>query len=279
MSRARLARSGFTLVELLVVIAIISVLLAMVLPAVQQVREAARRSQCRNQMKQIGLALHNYHDAHGAFPIGNVPGTNFAYQTMILPQLDQTALYSLINFNVSSCFDWKATLAPAADPGQFPVGVYGCPSDPNSSRETWTASGIYRPTDYLGVSGTMPVDFDGALYSRSNTSFRDFLDGTSTTLMVGERGIPATLDHGWPICAYGVSGDGDSDNVLSVFHGLQSGRPDSFHNMHFWSYHPQSAHFLFVDGSVKALGYNMDDHLLKSMSSRAGGEVVSFDGL
>ncbi len=95
--------------------------------------------------------------------------------------------------------------------------------------------------------------------------------------MVGERGIPATLDHGWPICAWGVSGDGDTDNVLSTLYGLQRGFPDSFHNMHFWSYHPNGAHFLFVDGSVKSLNYSLDDHVLKSLSTRADGEVVSLE--
>lgn len=278
MPRSAVRRCGFTLAELLVVIAIVAILMALILPAVQQVREAARRAQCRNNLKQIGLALHNYHDIHGSFPIGNVPGTNFAYQSMILPQLDQAPLHTMINFNSGTCFDWKATLPGTADPGNFSVPVYGCPSDPNSGHRTVTASGAYFPTDYLGVSGTTPIDFDGALFSGSCTSFRDFVDGMSTTLMVGERGIPNTLDHGWPICAYGVSGDGDTDNVLSTFAGLHAGQPDSFHNMHFWSHHSQSAHFLFVDGSVKSLSYNLDDHLMKAMSSRADGEVVSIEG-
>jgi len=88
-------------------------------------------------------------------------------------------------------------------------------------------------------------------------------------------GIPATLDHGWPICTYGVSGDGDTDNVLSTFHGLHAGQPDSFHNLHVWSHLLPLAHFLFADGTAKSLSYNLDDHVLKAMSSRSGGEVVS----
>lgn len=266
---------GFTLIELLVVIAIIAILVALLLPAVQQIRESARRVQCRNNLKQIGLALHNYHETHDRFPIGNVPGTNFAFQSMILPQLDQTAIYQRIDFRAGSCFDWKATLPRSADPGAATVMVYYCPSDPNSARQTETASGVYLPTDYLGVSGTTPVDFDGALFSGSRTSFRDFTDGTSTTMMVGERGIPTTLDHGWPICAYGINGNGETDNVLSTFAGLMAGRPDSFHNKHFWSYHPQSAQFLFADGSVKNIVYGIDDHLLKALSSRAEGDIAT----
>lgn len=276
MSPARLGRRAFTLVELLTVIAIIGILIALLLPAVQQVRESARRLQCINHLKQLGLALHNYDAAHRALPIGNVPYTNFTFQAMILPQLEQTSLYEMINFRAAgTCFDWKEALLPENDPGNIQVSVFGCPSDSNSRKRTFTASGIHIPTSYLGVSGTMPVDFDGALYSGSQTSFSDFLDGTSNTLLVGERGIPDTLDHGWPICAYGTDGDGDTDNVLSTFDGLRAGRPDSFHNMHFWSYHAQSANFLFADGSVRSLRYNLDDHVLKALSSRAGGELVS----
>lgn len=278
MNRSSSHRRGFTLIELVVVIAVIGVLLAMLIPAAQQVREAARRVQCKNHLKQIGLALHNYHDQHSCFPIGNVPGTNFTFQSMILPQLDQAAVYHQIDFAAArTCFDWKAALSPDKDPGNVAVPVFGCPSDPNSGRRTLTGSGVYIPTNYLGVSGTSPIEHDGALFIGSHTAFRDFIDGSSTTLMGGERGIPATLDHGWPICAYGVTGDGDTDNLLSMHNGLQAGRADSFHNMHFWSNHPQSAHFLFVDGSVKLLNESMDDHILKSLSTRAEGEVVSFE--
>lgn len=275
MSRRSSVRRGFSLVELIVVVSIISVLLALLLPAVQQAREAARSIQCRNHLKQIGLALHNYHDVHGSFPIGNVPGSNFAFQAMILPQLDQAPLYAMMNFNAPSCFNWKSQLPALADPGRILVPVYVCPSDPNAGRQAVTSTGLYLPTDYLGVSGSMPVEFDGLLYSGSRTSFRDICDGASNTMMAGERGIPALLDHGWPICAYGVDGDGDTDNVLTTFYGLDAGRDDSFHNMHFWSYHPQVAHFVFADGSVKSLSYNFDLNTLHALSTAAGGEVVS----
>lgn len=278
MSRPAVHRRGFTLIELLVSMAIIAILIAILLPAVQSVREAARRTHCKHNLKQIGLALHNYHETHGTFPIGNVPGTHFTYQSMMLPEIDQTALYGMINFSgAGNCFAWKSSLPAQRDPGNFRVPVYGCPSDSNSDRKTLTSSGAYFPTNYLGVSGTTPVDYDGALFSGSRTSMRDFLDGASTTLLVGERGIPNTLDRLWPICAYGITGNGETDNVLSTFNGLEAGAPDSFHNMHFWSYHPQSAHFLFADGTVRSLSYGIDDHLLSAMASRAEGEIVSTD--
>lgn len=269
------SRRGLTMIELLVVVAIIALMMALLLPTVQQVREAARRSQCRNHLRQIGLALHNYESVHRAFPIGNVPETNFTFQVMLLPQLDQASLYSLVNFEAGqTCFDWKKTLPLTVDPGRFAIPIYYCPSDPNAGHSAVTDSGIHIPVDYLGVSGTTPLGYDGALYSGSKTSIRDFTDGTSATVMIGERGIPNTLDRGWPICAWGVSGDGDTDNVLSTFAGLHAGQPDSFHNGHFWSYHQQMALFLFVDGSVKSLSYSLDDHLLKAMSTRADGDIV-----
>jgi prepilin-type N-terminal cleavage/methylation domain-containing protein/prepilin-type processing-associated H-X9-DG protein len=270
-------RSGFTLVELLVVIAIIGILIGLLLPAVQKVRETARGMQCRNHLKQIGLALHNYHDTHRRFPVGNVPGTNFTFQAMVLPQLEQESIHQMIDFGARSCFDWKSSLPEPRDPGGFLIPVFNCPSDPFSGAVAVTDSGLHRPIDYLGVSGSSNVEFDGALYSGSKTSFRDFTDGTSQTLFVGERGIPQDLDHGWMVCAYGEDGKGEEDNVLSTFFGLYPGSADGFHNNHYWTHHPQSANFTFVDGSVRALTYSIEDVVLKSLSSRAGGEVVELE--
>lgn len=278
MSKLRMSagiRAAFTLVELMVVVAIIGILLALLLPAVQRVREAARGMQCRNHLKQVGLALHQYHDVHLRFPVGNVPGTNFTFQAMILPQLEQLALYDMIDFGALSCFDWKATLPPQRDPGGVFVPVLNCPSDPFSGEQAVTDWGLNRPLNYLGVSGSSNQEYDGALFSGSRTSFRDFTDGTSQTLMVGERGIPQSFDHGWLICAYGEGGTGEEDNILSTFFGLSPGVADGFHNNHYWSHHPQSVNYLFVDGSVRALTYSIEDVLLKSLASRAGGEIVT----
>jgi prepilin-type N-terminal cleavage/methylation domain-containing protein/prepilin-type processing-associated H-X9-DG protein len=272
-------RRGFTLIELLVSIAVIAILIALLLPAVQMAREAARRTQCRNHLKQIGLALHNYHDAHRAFPIGNVPRTNFTFQSMILPQLDQSTLYNRINYNYNgTCFDWKMSLPLAQDPGKIPVPVYFCPSDPLSNQEVDTNTGAHMPIDYLGVSGSAPTAHDGALYSGSRTSLRDFTDGASSTFLVGERGIPEARDLGWSLCAYGPTGDGDQDNVLSSLGGLRAGKSDNFHNNHFWSYHPQSAQFVFADGSVKTLSFSVDHNIITAMATRNGGEIYSYDG-
>lgn len=272
-------RPGFTLLELLVVIAIVAVLLALLVPAIQQVREAARRSQCKHHLRQIGLALHTYHEAHTSFPIGNVPTTFHTYQSLILPQLDQSNLYHKVHFeHVGNCFDWKSTLTSANDPGTMFLPVLACPSDPHSGRHTVTDSGSHFPTNYLGVSGSSPSFQDGILFSGSHVQIRDIVDGTSSTLMIGERGIPAALDHGWIICAFGRSGDGDTDNVLSTFDGLHAGAADGFDNRHFWSWHSGVVHFGFADGSVRPISYQIDSQVLLSLATRADGEIVDAAG-
>src|SRR3954451_8551543 len=132
--------AGFTLIELLVVIAIIAVLIGLLLPAVQAAREAARRAQCVNNLKQIGLALHNYHDTNGAFPIGlsldvaTGTSTNLSYQARLLPFMEQTTIANAINFNLSSTNAVNATamvtsvsnfICPSDDKNQLPVGSAG----------------------------------------------------------------------------------------------------------------------------------------------------------
>src|SRR4051794_242987 len=112
------AQRAFTLVELLVVMAIIGILVGLLLPAVQTTRERARVSQCQNNLRQYGIALHNYHDAKHVFPIGNVPDRYWSFQSMILPQLEEEAIYNLIDFNFKgSCFAYAITRTAETDPG------------------------------------------------------------------------------------------------------------------------------------------------------------------
>src|SRR5262249_52376039 len=197
-------RRGFTLIELLVVIPIIAVLVSLLLPAVQNAREAARRTQCRNNLKQLGVALHNYHTAHNVFPPGYVAGaawpatTNgWSFYSQLLPYLDQSPLYEKINFNL-----------PVEDPANQPVvGVILpaliCPTD--------LIDGTFAITDATGnviIPAAAPISYaatvgddaseadgptgNGTFYRNSRTRISDIIDGTSTTVLAGERAFGFT---------------------------------------------------------------------------------------
>ncbi len=211
----------FTLIELLVVIAIIAILIALLLPAVQQAREAARRTQCKNNLKQIGLALHNYHDVYLRFPPGHladtdlgtgvlVPGSgNLAgWATLILPYMEQGNLYDSFDFSIG------ITVSSNAPQAGLAVIPYRCPSDGNvegpelTSKQNDVATGplennfatLRQVSNYVAVLGTAAVrpststdgslansTFGGVFFANSSTSFRDMKDGTSNTFVVGER--------------------------------------------------------------------------------------------
>ncbi len=197
-------KRGFTLIELLVVISIIAILISLLLPAVQQAREAARRTQCRNNLKQIGIALHNYHDIYNTFPPGysarNIAapapasgetGPGYAWSFAILPQLEQTNLAASVNINL----DAAAAVNLAAIQGKT-VPAYLCPTDPAPINfDVTDASGgtLNLPTaNYAGIAGydnvTMnPGQGTGIFYRNSRVRFRDITDGTSSTICVGER--------------------------------------------------------------------------------------------
>ncbi|MGE5190927.1 MAG: DUF1559 domain-containing protein [Deltaproteobacteria bacterium] len=270
-------RQAFTLIELLVVIAIIAVLVALLLPAVQQAREAARRTQCRNNLRQYGLALHNYHSAHQILPIGNVANRYWTFQSMLLPYLEQEALYDLCNYTYpGTCFNANVAGGPAKTAAGRSLPIYGCPSDPNAGgvyKDPYT--GLIACGSYLGVMGTSSTNGTGVLYSNSRTAFRDVIDGLSNTLSMGERGIPDSLYWGFHICGYGnIDGKGDGDNVLTTKFGLGPGLPDGNHNLHFWSYHTGGGHFQLMDGSVRFISNSINFATFQALSTKRGREVI-----
>ncbi len=194
MSRHR----GFTLIELLVVIAIIATLVAILLPAVQQAREAARRSTCKNNLKQFGIALHNYHDTHKVFPAAIIFDTSksdwwnytgVSWGAHILPYIEQPALYDRINFNVQK----PATDASNASVRTSDIPIFRCPTDPGTRPVSDRG-----PTSYVvctgnnnsqtvwGGGGTSQNNGNTVMYGNSSTNFANITDGTSNTMVISE---------------------------------------------------------------------------------------------
>jgi prepilin-type N-terminal cleavage/methylation domain-containing protein len=293
---------GFTLVELLVVITIIGILIALLLPAVQAAREAARQAQCQNNLKQHGVALHTYHSVHGAFPPGHVgvfpipaySGTTPPYvynkfwtaQSMILPYMEGDAIYQLIDYG-RECFDAVKDLdsTPGKDPGSYVLPVHKCPDDPVTNTIWYAYPGVGRHgcTSYLGVMGTSPdptehgakkKNYDGILFhSLRGVRLDDIADGSSQTVIMGERGISNYL-YGWCYCGWGREGTGEGDNLCSTQLGLSEGDPNGNHDFHFWSYHPRVTGFLMADGSAHFLFYDIAFTTFQALSTRAGNESI-----
>ncbi|MFI4874664.1 MAG: DUF1559 domain-containing protein [Blastopirellula sp. JB062] len=303
----KIQKPGFTLVELLVVIAIIGVLIALLLPAVQQAREAARRMTCSNHLKQFGLALHNYHDTFQAFPgvshrCGDAgtgtEGTHahWTWGTQILPFIEQSATFDALTSAKDYMHD--AIADDRLDILQTPIQAFRCPSDtgPELNSKYICAGEEIAMANYIGnnspqevwrgkprgvfVAGGRPQGDDSAKAVR----MRDVIDGTSNSIAMGER---AWKLHGVELGAgliYGMSGNADVQLNGDYNHGFISvvgaGKPpinwtltcsttcnDVDGRIGFSSLHPGGAQFVFVDGSVKLI--------TETISHTPGGSVES----
>jgi prepilin-type N-terminal cleavage/methylation domain-containing protein/prepilin-type processing-associated H-X9-DG protein len=266
---------GFTLIELLVVMAITAVLTALVLPSVSAAQDEARQSQCKNHLKQIGLAMHNYHDTYRSFPPGWVSkgttaeiGPNTGWQTSILPFVEQAPLYNTIDFN-------NVDKTPE-NIVQTVVPTYRCPSDPmvelNPLRKKWATS------SYSGNSGDerLPGSVDplpktsGIFWINSFCGMRNITDGTSNTILVGERCLGSGSGVWFGVTQNRNENDAVSDanheNQLNA--GLGS----------FSSRHPGGAHFVLCDGAVRFISDEIESKpelgTFQKLANRSDGNTI-----
>lgn len=293
---------GFTLIELLVVIAIIAVLIALLLPAVQQAREAARRSQCKNNLKQIGLAFHNYHDVAGRLPASFIAYNEWGWGTMILPHLDQSTVYQKLASTPGTSYPggtaavgFSAHMESFTPPNALStiLPVYRCPSDTGSatvSLNDFYGSGSepYGRTNYLAVWGSDAganggAPSNGALPWYTNwpdipsRGFRDFTDGLSNSFLVGERRSPGTVrgqiiggNDVWagPVDA-GDDVGGNCQPSCCLLNSTGSNAEQAYSSSHIGG-----AHFLMGDGAVRFISENIATATYANLAAINDGQVL-----
>ncbi len=281
-------RSGFTLVELLVVIGIIGILLGLLLPAVQAVREAARRTQCTNNLKQLGLALHNYHGAHrqipqAAYEVGENPVegdiaslSGWTWGTMVLPFVEQAALFNSFDTR------FRPTDAMNIERIGTPISVFRCPSE--------VAMRVDLVNDFFSFEEySISIDNYGLNQScDKGLSFRDVTDGLSNTFLLGEKVYTAlhaenpddefgtfSLAPSACISVWALKSWSDIHLALPSVDTSEIGSPKDIETLlASSSYHTAGAHCVLFDGSVRFISLTTDTRILRALSTPRGGEVI-----
>lgn len=290
-------RVAFTLIELIVVIAIIAILAGISLPAVQQARESARLVACKNNVRQLAIGLHHYHDLNKSLPPG-ITSPSLAHRD---PQFI-TWLHQILPF-VGQRNLWSETqMAFGIQPNPFvaleyhphfstPVAAFACPSDARVSTAQF-ARGRRRValTSYVGVNGQNSNTEDGVFFRDSRVRFGSITDGLSNTLLIGERPPSSDFWFGWWYAGFGMDGRGAPDSLLGVretnnpnlpyepescdsgpFEYRRGSLRDPCHAFHFWSLHPNGGNFARVDGSVEFIPYEAN-RILPSLASKSAGD-------
>ena len=307
----RVQKSGFTLIELLVVIAIIAILIALLLPAVQQAREAARRTQCKNNLKQLGLAFHNYHDTYLIFPyamrtLGR--GRRETFMQPLFPFIEATNLWNLYE-------DWKHIPDDLGNPSERPVhqapadvrkygvSVLACPSDPEAPGDTRGYHGSYvacvgddASTDENPALTDPVLQKRGMLWRDSSVRIRDAIDGLSNTILTGEIIVrPTTNRVGWGEPGAYWTGGQFGAALFSAAEPPNTQLPDVIYKcnadnypkapclgttntppyvQYARSFHPGGVHVGMGDGAVRFITENIDLGTWRALGTRAGGEVL-----
>ncbi len=296
-------RTAFTLIELLVVIAIIAILIALLVPAVQKVREASARTQCSNNLKQIGLALHSYHDRIGAFPPGYKTdvaddnsdlGPGWGWAALLLDDLEQTNVKNQIRLDVAIGDPVNAQIAGTT------IALYQCPSEQKTDAfavidDTGMPMATVGRASYVAMNGVLGVSSDafdnnGAFLRNTSMRIADIADGLSNTLFVGERSSDMSsvtwtgaVPNGIvPAQRYTDPADqlanSEAASALTLAHGSRDHLPNNplvFDADATASFHIHGVNFLLGDGSVRFITSDINGDVYEALLTRAGGEAVS----